>query len=254
MEKEKCAICHHPVMIPVQLKCFDCKCSKLNVSCKTCADIHLELNKRDLNRNEQAKCPNCEKTCNLFGLHKEGAYEEDMMVMKIDKSRYPCTQACGFEGEQLDIFDHLIGCPKRLVKCEYKECEDWYPHDKKQEHDLVCRAYTTCEYCPQRIKTTDYKRHVERHKCSLCSEYSFKSSTEHKMTECAYLQKCQYCENKFLLRDIMDHYKTHLDSVNKLRHDISLSMGDLDRRFFNSEFSNGSDRIRGSYRLKRREL
>ena len=235
-------------MIPVQFKCFDCECSNLNVSCKTCADNHLELNKRDSNRKWEAKCPNCEKTCRPYRLNKDQAYEEAKMVMKFDKSRYQCTQACGFEGEQLEISDHLRNCPKRLVKCEYKECEDWYPHDKKQEHNLVCGAYTTCESCSQRIKTTDYKRHVEGHgghKCSLCSEYSFKSYTEHKMTECAYREKCPFCENNFLLRDIRDHCKRHhLDAAQlqieisrKRHHDISLFMGDLERRFFNSEIS-----------------
>jgi hypothetical protein len=241
---KKCAICHSPAMIPVQFECFGCKCSESNVSCRTCADNYLELNTSSSRRKNEAKCPNCEKTCHTY-FTKRSAYKVNTILMEMDTSKYSCPPPCGFEGKHWDFFSHL-GCPNSLVEC--RECNDWYIQYKKQEHDLVCRAYTTCESCSQRIKTTDYKRHVEGHgghKCSLCREYSFKSPTEHKMTECAYREKCPYCEQIVLARNTTDHYKTHHDYYQKLYDSydsLMQTLTDNTNQNFNHEFQHDTTR------------
>jgi len=133
-------------------------------------------------------------------------------MMKRDTSRYDCTEACGFKGDQLEILSHLEHCPKRLERCG--DCEEYFPKD--QVHDASnCSAYTTCPSCSQRIKTSAFREHVVQvhggHHCRLCKKESMLSPTDHKANECTYREPCGYCDKIIPARHTTDHYKIHHD-------------------------------------------
>ena len=99
--EECCVICPDQVMIPVHYTCFGCDCHQLTVSCRTCAHNFLGLNKKSSGRKFSQKCLYCEKTCSPRSLTIENAYSVNKMMMKMDTSKYECTEACGFKGDQL---------------------------------------------------------------------------------------------------------------------------------------------------------
>lgn len=211
--EECCVICHDQAMIPVHYTCFGCDCHDLSVSCRTCAHSFLGLNKKPSDRKFSQKCLYCEKTCDPRSLKIKDAYSVDKMMMKTDKSRYDCTEACGFKGDQLEILSHLRGCPKRFVRCG--DCEDYYTMDKKEEHTPNCSAYKNCPFCPRRIKTTAFKEHVVQvhgaHHCRLCKKESMLSPSDHKANECTYRGQCQFCDLTIRANDTEVHYKIHRD-------------------------------------------
>jgi hypothetical protein len=220
----ECVLCRDHAMIPVQYTCFGCDCHQLTVSCRTCAHNFLGLNKKPCDRKISQKCLYCEKTCSPCSLKIEGAYSVNKILMKLDTSKYECTEACGFKGDQLEIWSHLGDCPKRFVRCQ--DCEDYFTMDKKGEHSTNCSAYRNCPSCPQRIKTDAFREHVVQvhggHYCRLCRKESMLSPTDHKANECTYRERCRYCILTIAAKDTAFHYKIHRDFFQKQYNLISL--------------------------------
>jgi len=230
MECVMCVICHEQAMIPVHYTCFGCDCHQLSVSCRNCAHSFLGLNRKPSDRNISQKCLYCEKTCSPRSLKIKDAYTVNMMLMKMDTWKHECTEACGFTGDQLEIWSHLDDCPKRVVKCG--DCEERFTMDKKEEHDTHCSAYTVCPSCSVRVKTTAFKEHVVQvhggHHCPLCRKESMLSPTDHKVNECTYRERCRYCILTIAAKDTAFHYKIHRDFFQKQCNQISLLMDTIE--------------------------
>ena len=231
-----CYICRNEVVLPVELICFPCfsvnevHCNSYVRLCLFCAIEYLQLNKGYFEREFTRKCLTCHETVFLSLLHFNNALKFDFQIIKEDEKVIECPFCFEYQGNMMSVFHHLKQCPEYFCECA---CKKIIPFRKMlRSHHFNCSHHKHCLTCDTFVPVHDFAQHQRQiHntiECVHCKEYlPLEELFEHEYYCPERKVECFVCKEKFLNKDLKDHYADHeLQLLAKIQ-DVKLTLSKL---------------------------
>jgi len=229
----QCIICHDHAVLPVRITAFPCACNyDVQICCKKCTEMYLELDKHPSLRSRDKKCFFCpckRDTRTLSTTNSANAenvpFFSQKVLWRVDNGVYPCPYRCGYQGSQESLGDHTTEeCPRRIMLCDCTASvtrEEW---DNHREHCPLWLRCTVVDCSHKWFRRQDVQLHMSGfHKmtrCKLCQFFWAKNPQtheNHRKRGCTYLEKCLFCRQDVLAKDADEHYREHLHGMDRIR-------------------------------------